>query len=65
MLQNGIAAAFAKKCFVAYQHVRRLQLARFEFREKRSAWPKARISYSPPSIRLQDIGDQGMREIPR
>src|SRR5208282_1639155 len=33
--------------------------------KKRSAWLKARITDPPPSIRLQNIRHQGMREIPR
>jgi hypothetical protein len=34
VLKNGIAAAFAKKRFVAHQHVSRLQLPRLKFGEK-------------------------------
>src|SRR5271155_3437279 len=34
MLKNRIAKAFAKKSFVAHEHVGRAQLARFQFADK-------------------------------
>ena len=68
VLEDGIAAALAKEGLIANQDIGGAQFARDEFGEEAVGLAEGAHSsaqYIRKSVRLQYIGHQGAREIPR